>query len=61
MPCPDDYDLTGNGVQNAYCEGYAGYNGFYGHGMVDAYAAVNSVSTTQGGDTTSDAIDPEDG
>lgn len=61
VPCPDDYDLTGNGVQNAYCEGYAGYNGFYGHGMVDAYAAVNSVSTTQGGDTTSDAIDPEDG
>lgn len=39
MPCPADYDLTGDGVQDAYCAGYEGYNGFYGHGMVDALAA----------------------
>lgn len=60
VPCPDDYDLTGNGTQNAYCEGYTGYNGFYGHGMVDAHAAVTAVSATQGGDATSDAVHPED-
>lgn len=40
MPCPDDYDLTGDGVQDAYCTGYDGYNGFYGHGLVDARSAV---------------------
>ncbi|WP_410612100.1 S8 family peptidase [Amycolatopsis sp. lyj-109] len=36
MPCPADYDLTGDGLQDAYCAGYEGYNGFYGHGMVHA-------------------------
>ncbi|MER6800233.1 S8 family serine peptidase, partial [Amycolatopsis mediterranei] len=42
MPCPADYDLTGDGLQDAYCAGYEGYNGFYGHGMVQvpARAAV---------------------
>ncbi|MFC9256103.1 S8 family peptidase [Amycolatopsis thailandensis] len=40
MACPADYDLTGDGTQDAYCAGYAGFNGFYGHGMVDALAAV---------------------
>ncbi|MEV7037992.1 S8 family serine peptidase [Amycolatopsis sp. NPDC051061] len=40
MPCPADYDLTGDGIQDAYCAGYEGFNGFYGHGMVDALAAV---------------------
>ncbi|MFG1640962.1 S8 family serine peptidase [Amycolatopsis sp. NPDC049252] len=40
MPCPADYDLTGDGTQDAYCAGYEGFNGFYGHGMVDAMAAV---------------------
>ncbi|WP_410671839.1 S8 family peptidase [Amycolatopsis sp. cmx-4-68] len=40
MPCPADYDLTGDGTQDAYCAGYEGFNGFYGHGMVDALAAV---------------------
>ncbi|MFJ9785755.1 S8 family peptidase [Amycolatopsis sp. NPDC101161] len=39
MPCPADYDLTGDGTQDAYCAGYEGFNGFYGHGMVDALAA----------------------
>jgi hypothetical protein len=40
VPCPDDYDLDDTGAQDAYCDGYAPYNGFYGHGMVDAEAAV---------------------
>ncbi|GDY31471.1 S8 family peptidase [Gandjariella thermophila] len=40
VPCPADYDLNGTGVQDAYCTGYSGYNGFYGHGLVDALAAV---------------------
>ncbi|WP_410621862.1 S8 family peptidase [Amycolatopsis sp. cmx-8-4] len=40
MACPADYDLTGDGIQDAYCAGYEGFNGFYGHGMVDAMAAV---------------------
>ncbi|MEV6877538.1 S8 family serine peptidase [Amycolatopsis sp. NPDC051128] len=40
MPCPADYDLTGDGTQDAYCAGYEGFNGFYGHGMADALAAV---------------------
>jgi subtilisin family serine protease len=41
VPCPSDYDLDGTGAQDAYCDGYAPYNGFYGHGMVDALAAVS--------------------
>ena len=40
VPCPADYDLDDTGAQDAYCDGYAPYNGFYGHGMVDAEAAV---------------------
>jgi subtilisin family serine protease len=40
LPCPADYDLDGTGAQDAYCTGYQPYNGFYGHGMVDAPAAV---------------------
>ncbi|WP_181773263.1 S8 family peptidase [Amycolatopsis pittospori] len=40
IACPADYDLTGDGSQDAYCNGYAGFNGFYGHGLVDALAAV---------------------
>ncbi|MFE3170717.1 S8 family serine peptidase [Amycolatopsis sp. NPDC059090] len=45
MPCPDNYDLTGDGVQDAYCSGYDGYNGFYGHGLVDARSAVAPAQT----------------
>lgn len=45
MPCPADYDLDGNGTQDAYCAGYAGYNGFYGYGAVDALAAVRAGET----------------
>lgn len=40
VPCPADYDLTGDGNQDAFCDGYSAYNGFYGHGLVDAAAAV---------------------
>ncbi|MBP2319770.1 subtilisin family serine protease [Kibdelosporangium banguiense] len=42
VPCPADYDLSGNGTQDAYCSGYAPYNGFYGHGLVNALAAVEN-------------------
>ncbi|MBY8851979.1 S8 family serine peptidase, partial [Saccharothrix sp. MB29] len=40
LPCPADYDLNGTGAQDAFCTGYSEYNGFYGHGVVDALAAV---------------------
>jgi lantibiotic leader peptide-processing serine protease len=30
------------GLYNAYCEGDEEFNGFYGHGIVDAYAAVTT-------------------
>lgn len=40
MACPTDYDLAGDGAQDAYCAGYRGYNSFYGHGMADALTAV---------------------
>ncbi|GAA3052042.1 S8 family peptidase [Actinokineospora globicatena] len=40
IACPADYDLDGAGGQDAYCSGYAPFNSFYGHGMVDALAAV---------------------
>jgi subtilisin family serine protease len=43
IPCPADYDLDDTGAQDAYCEGYAPYNGFYGHGLVDAEAAVDDT------------------
>jgi subtilisin family serine protease len=45
LACPDDYDLTGDGAQDAYCAGYDNYNGFYGHGMADALAAVETPVT----------------
>jgi subtilisin family serine protease len=41
LPCPADYDLDGTGAQDAYCTGYQPYNSFYGHGLVDALAAVS--------------------
>lgn len=45
MDCPVDYDLAGDGKQDAYCTGYRGYNSFYGHGMTDAISAVRSTLT----------------
>jgi subtilisin family serine protease len=44
IACPADYDLNGTGIQDAYCTGDATYNSFYGHGMVDALAAVTNSS-----------------
>ncbi|MBB5957735.1 subtilisin family serine protease [Saccharothrix tamanrassetensis] len=58
LPCPADYDLNGTGVQDAYCTGYSEYNGFYGHGLVDAEAAVKGnrpVDATKGAPTSGDA------
>ena len=46
LPCPADYDLDDTGAQDAYCTGYKPYNGFYGHGLVDAMAAVNGDGVT---------------
>ncbi|NKQ58898.1 S8 family serine peptidase [Amycolatopsis sp. K13G38] len=43
-PCPTDYDLTGDGRQDAFCAGYTGYNGFYGHGQVDAVGALTAAA-----------------
>jgi subtilisin family serine protease len=45
IACPADYDLNGTGAQDAYCTGDSTFNSFYGHGMVDALAAVASVPT----------------
>ena len=43
VQCPDDYDLNNTGAQDAYCSGYVSYNGFYGHGLVNALAAVDGT------------------
>jgi subtilisin family serine protease len=51
IACPADYDLNGTGTQDAYCTGDSTYNSFYGHGLVNALAAVadakNTASTQQ--------------
>ncbi|AHH94976.1 S8 family serine peptidase [Kutzneria viridogrisea] len=44
VQCPNDYDLNDTGVQDAYCSGYGSYNGFYGHGLVNALAAVSDAA-----------------
>jgi subtilisin family serine protease len=46
IACPADYDLNGTGAQDAYCTGDSTFNSFYGHGMVDALAAVSSPTPT---------------
>lgn len=40
VPCPSDDDLTAHGQQDGFCAGYTGYNGFYGHGVVDLPGAL---------------------
>nr|WP_243769973.1 S8 family serine peptidase [Amycolatopsis acidicola] len=40
IPCPADYDPNGDGQQDGFCAGYTGYNGFYGHGLVDLPGAL---------------------
>ncbi|GAB2687272.1 S8 family serine peptidase [Saccharopolyspora gloriosae] len=42
LTCPRDYDLNTDGAQDALCRGYATYNGFYGHGRIDALTAVTN-------------------
>ena len=56
MPCPDDYDLDDTGAQDAYCDGYAPYNGFYGHGLVNAEAAVSGSASSSGSDAVSGSV-----
>ncbi|RCG16374.1 peptidase S8 [Streptomyces reniochalinae] len=41
QPCPEEsYDPDGKGTYAAKCTGVRGNNSFYGHGLVDALAAV---------------------
>ena len=40
VSCPDSYDPDGKGTYEAECTGLKGNNSFYGHGIVDALAAV---------------------
>ncbi|HEY1571515.1 MAG TPA: S8 family serine peptidase [Pseudonocardiaceae bacterium] len=47
VACPADYDLNGTGAQDAYCTGDTTFNSFYGHGMVDALAAVAPAVTAE--------------
>ena len=49
IACPADYDLNNTGTQDAYCTGDSTYNSFYGHGLVDALAAVQSGSVSGSG------------
>ena len=49
-PCPDPRTVEYPLFQTAICQGNAGYNGFYGKGIVDALKAVTEYpqKTTQG-------------
>ena len=40
LGCPAGYDRNADTSQDALCRGFATYNGFYGHGLVNAYRAV---------------------
>lgn len=40
LRCPSDYDLNQDSVQDALCLGHSTYNGFHGHGLVNAFNAV---------------------
>ena len=54
VACPSDYDLNGTGTQDAYCTGDSSYNSFYGHGLVNALAAV--TDDLPSGQSTSNSI-----
>jgi subtilisin family serine protease len=42
IPCPTDpFDPSGTGTYAATCQGGDGYNGFYGHGQVNALSVVS--------------------
>ncbi|WP_055485334.1 S8 family serine peptidase [Streptomyces sp. WMMB 322] len=40
VACPESFDPDGKGTYEAECTGLKGNNSFYGHGIVDALAAV---------------------
>jgi subtilisin family serine protease len=45
MPCPPNpFDPSGTGRYLAICQGGDGYNGFYGHGQVNAFRAVTHAT-----------------
>lgn len=45
MPCPPNpFDPSGTGRYLAICQGGSGYNGFYGHGQVNAFRAVTHTT-----------------
>jgi subtilisin family serine protease len=56
VACPSDYDLNGTGTQDAYCTGDSSYNSFYGHGLVNALAAV--TDDLPSGQSTTNSADP---
>jgi subtilisin family serine protease len=56
VACPADYDLNGTGTQDAYCTGDSSYNSFYGHGLVNAFAAV--TEDLPSGQSTSNSTAP---
>jgi lantibiotic leader peptide-processing serine protease len=42
LPCPaNPFDPGGNRVFLATCDGGSGHNGFFGHGQVNALAAIS--------------------
>jgi subtilisin family serine protease len=42
LPCPPNpFNPGGNGTALATCDGGAGYNGFFGHGQVNAWSAIS--------------------
>jgi subtilisin family serine protease len=57
VACPSDYDLNGTGTQDAYCTGDSSYNSFYGHGLVNALAAV--TDDLPSGQSTSNSVTQE--
>lgn len=58
IACPADYDLNDTGTQDAYCTGDSTYNSFYGHGLVDALAAVRSGTAANSNPSTPPAQPP---
>jgi subtilisin family serine protease len=57
VPCPSNYDLNGTGAQDAYCTGDSSYNSFYGHGLVNALAAV--TDDLPSGQSTANSVDQQ--
>lgn len=48
MACPPNpFDPSGHGAYLATCQGGDGYNGFYGHGQVNALSAVTKARSEE--------------